>query len=176
MNCRCQHNARGPLIHLLRVPRGPAGTLVTARIIGRLTRDGAKDFVVRQKAIDIFRRSSVPPKDRYGEVCALLNWVKRNVRYTRDIFRVETLHTARKMLELRAGDCDDMTILLGALLLATGHPVRLVLAGFRPQRPHSYSHIYLEANVRGRWLALDATMPKPPGWSPPAIWKKVCSV
>jgi transglutaminase-like putative cysteine protease len=111
-----------------------------------------------------------------GEVCALFDFVKRNVRYTRDIFRVELLHSARRMLELRAGDCDDMTILLGALLLSTGHPVRLVLAGFRRNRPHAYSHIYPEVNVRGRWLAVDATMDKPIGWAPPALWKRICEI
>jgi transglutaminase-like putative cysteine protease len=85
-----------------------------------------------------------------GEVCALFDFVKRNIRYTRDIFRVELLHSARRMLERRAGDCDDMTILLGAMLLSTGHPVRLVLAGFRPDKPHVYTHIYPEVNVGGR--------------------------
>ena len=78
----------------------------------------------------------------------MFEWVRRNIRYTRDIFRVELLHTARRMLELRAGDCDDMTILLGAMLMATGHPVRLVLAGFRKQKRHGYSHIYLEVESR----------------------------
>ena len=41
-----------------------------------------------------------------------------------------------------------MTILLGAMLMATGHPVRLVLAGFRQQKRHGYSHIYPEVNRR----------------------------
>ena len=112
---------------------------MTASLIARLIREGAKDFYVRQKAIEIFRASGARPKDRLGEVCALFNWVRRNIRYTRDIFQVELLHSARRMLELRAGDCDDMTILLGAMLKSTGHPVRLVLAGFRPGKPHSYS-------------------------------------
>ena len=113
---------------------------------------------VRQKAIEIFRIAGVAPKDRFGEIRSLFEWVRRNIRYTRDIFRVELLHTARRMLELRAGDCDDMTILLGAMLMATGHPVRLVLAGFRKHKPHGYSHIYLEVNLGGNWIALDATM------------------
>src|SRR5262245_21549203 len=126
-----------PRIRVLRVPKGPRGTMVTAHLIGRLIRDGAKDFYVRQKAIEIFRAYGVQAKDRWGEVCSLFDWVRRNVRYTRDIFRVELLHGARRMLELRAGDCDDMTILLGALLISTGHPVRLVLAGFRPAKPHA---------------------------------------
>jgi hypothetical protein len=112
-----------PRISLLRVPSGNRGTLATAGIIAGLIRDGAKDFRVRQKAIEIFRVSGVPPKDRFGEIRSLFEWVRRNIRYTRDIFRVELLHTARRMLELRAGDCDDMTILLGAMLMSTGHPV-----------------------------------------------------
>ena len=111
-----------------------------------------------------------------GEACALFDFVKRNIRYTRDIFRVELLHSARRMLELRAGDCDDMTILLGAMLLSTGHPVRLVLAGFRKNRPHVYSHIYPEVNVSGRWIAIDATMDKPIGWAPPVVWKRICDI
>jgi transglutaminase-like putative cysteine protease len=165
-----------PRIRMFRVPRGAKGTLVTAKIIARLVEDGAKDFYVRQKAIEIFRVDGVQPKNRMGEVCALFDFVKRNVRYTRDIFRVELLHSARRMLDLRAGDCDDMTILLGAMLLSTGHPVRLVLAGFRRNRPHAYSHIYPEVNVHGRWMAVDATMNKPIGWAPPAIWKRICHI
>jgi hypothetical protein len=166
-----------PRIFRLRVPRGFRGTMATARLIADLIRHGAKDFFVRQTAIQIFRDYGVQPKDRYGEVCALYEWVKRNIRYTRDIFRVELLHTARRMLELRAGDCDDMTILLGAMLVATGHPVRLALVGFRPHKPHAYSHIYPEVNVNGRWIAIDATVwSRPMGFAPPALWKRVCEI
>jgi transglutaminase-like putative cysteine protease len=165
-----------PRIFLLNVPKGKNGTLTTARIIAQMIRDGAKDFYVRQYAIQIFRVYRVPAKDRFGEICSLFDWVRRNVRYTRDIFRVELLHTPRRMLELRAGDCDDMTILLGSMLLSTGHPVRLVLVGFRPHRPHLYSHIYPEVLVRGRWLALDATLPRPIGWAPPALWRRICNI
>jgi len=149
-----------PRIRVYRVPKGTAGTLVTARLIGRLIGEGAKDFYVRQKAIQIFRDHGVRPKDRAGEVLALFNWVRRNIRYTRDIFRTELLHSARRMLELRAGDCDDMSILVG----------------FRPNKPHAYSHIYPEVNVKGRWMAIDATMSRPIGWAPPAIWKRVCEI
>ena len=137
---------------------------------------GAKDFLVRQKAIQIFRECGVPAKDRHGEIRALFDWVRRNIRYTRDILGVELLHTPRRMLELKAGDCDDMTILLGAMLLSTGHPVRLALVGFRPHKPHSYSHIYPEAKVGKQWIALDATVKQPMGWAPPALWKRTCEL
>ena len=165
-----------PRITVHKVPQGTPGTLVTAKLIGGLIREGAKDFMVRQCAIEIFRRAGIRPKDKMGEVQALFDWVRRNVRYTRDILRVETLHTARRMLELKAGDCDDMTILLGAMLVSTGHPVRLALVGFNPKRPHVYTHIYPEVLVKDRWIAIDATVDRPIGWAPPALWKRVCDI
>jgi transglutaminase-like putative cysteine protease len=76
------------------------------------------------------------------------------------------------MLELRAGDCDDMTILLAAMLKAIGHPVRLVLVGFNPKRKAVFTHIYLEAFYKGHWIPLDATMDRPMGWSPHADHKQ----
>jgi len=160
----------------VRVPRGKPGTLETARLIGELIAEGSKDFRVRQKAIDIFRQCGVPAKDKWGEIQALFEWVRANIRYTRDIFQVETLHTARRMLELMAGDCDDMTILLGAMLKSTGHPVRLCLAGFRRRFPHLYSHIYPEVRIGRDWVAVDATMDQPIGWAPPAVWKRICEI
>jgi transglutaminase-like putative cysteine protease len=145
-------------------------------MIAGMILSGAKDFVVRQTAIAILRKAGVPEKDRAGEVRALFEWVRRNIRYTRDIFRVELLHSARRLLELRAGDCDDQTILLSSLLLSTGHPVRLVLAGFQPGRPHAYSHIYPEVHVAGRWIAVDPTLSGPMGTAAPAIWRSVCDI
>ncbi|MFN0172623.1 MAG: transglutaminase-like domain-containing protein [Bryobacteraceae bacterium] len=165
-----------PRIRIVRVPSGKPGTLHVAGIIGRMILAGARDFFVRQRAIQILREAGVPPKDRLGEAFALFRWVQSNVRYTRDILRVELLHTPRRMLELKAGDCDDMTILLGSMLRSTGHPVRIVLCGFRRDRPHSYSHIYPEVHAQGRWIALDATMSHPPGWAPPALWIRTCLV
>src|SRR5215469_16967158 len=167
---------REPRIYIGRIPRGYAGTRKTVGYIVHLVKEGAKDFCVRQKAINILIENAVRPKDYMGEIEALFEWVKNNVRYTRDIYRVELLHTARRMLELRAGDCDDMTILLGAMLVSIGHPVRLALAGFRPKKPYSYSHIYPEVNVKGKWIALDPTMDCPIGWAPPALWKRICEI
>jgi hypothetical protein len=75
-----------------------------------------------------------------------------------------------------AGDCDDMTILLAAMLEAIGHPTRLVIVGPDPRRPRLFSHIYLEVNLRDRWISLDPTMPFPMGWAPRAMVKEVISL
>jgi hypothetical protein len=161
-----------PRISLGQIPKGYTGTKKTVAYITSLIKEGAKDFCVRQTAIDILFENGVPPKDYLGEIRTLFAWVQNNVRYTGDIHRVELLHSARRMLELRASDCDDMTILLAAMLKAIGHPVRLVLVGFNPQRKAVFTHIYLEAFYKGRWIPLDATMNRPMGWAPRADHKR----
>jgi hypothetical protein len=161
-----------PHIALGYIPRGYRGTLRTVEHMMALIRAGAKDFYVRQKAIDILLERAVKPKDYLGEIKALFEWVQQRVRYTKDPFRVEVLHSARRLLELRAGDCDDMAILLGSMLEAIGHPVRLVLTGPDSLRPRLFSHVYLESYHKGRWIPLDATMPYPMGWAPRGLVKK----
>jgi hypothetical protein len=169
-------NFTQPRIFIGRIPKGYAGTRKTVELIADLVREGAKDFCVRQTAIEILMRHGVRPKDYLGEIDTLFEWVKRNVRYTRDIHRVELLHTARRMLELRAGDCDDMTILLCAMLKSIGHPVRLALVGFNPRRKKLFTHIYLEVFHKGWWIPLDPTVKRPMGWAPPADHKQVFPV
>jgi hypothetical protein len=165
-----------PQIYLGHIPKGYLGTERTLEHVQALIREGVKDFYVRQKAIDILLEQEIKPKDYLGEIKALFEWVQHNVRYTKDPFRVEVLHSARRMLELRAGDCDDMTILLGAMLEAIGHPIRLVVTGPDPRQPKLFSHIYLEVYHKGRWIPLDATMPYPMGWAPQTLVKKIIPI
>ena len=165
-----------PKISLGHIPAGWRGTQKTVEHVQGLIRAGAKDFYVRQKAIDILLEKHVKPKDYLAEIKALFEWVQRHIRYTKDTFQVEVLHSAKRMLELRAGDCDDMAILLGAMLEAIGHPVRLVLSGSNPLRQDLFTHIYLEVFHKGRWIPLDATMPHPMGWAPRTLVKKTIPI
>jgi hypothetical protein len=159
-----------------RIPSGPRGTDCTVDQIRSFILTGAKDFTVRRRVLDVLMARGVRPRDYLGEIKALFEWVQHNIRYTRDPHRVELLHSARRMLELRAGDCDDMTILLGAMLQSIGHPVRIVVVGPNPMRPRLFTHVYPEVQCRGRWIAVDATMPHPMGWAPRAVVKKIISL
>jgi Transglutaminase-like superfamily len=159
-----------------RIPSGSRGTDWTVEQIRSFILEGAKDFAVRRRVVEILMAQRVRARDYLGEIKALFEWVQRNIRYTRDPHRVELLHSARRMLELRAGDCDDMTILLGAMLQSIGHPIRIVVVGPNPRRPHLFTHVYPEVRFRGRWIAVDATVPHPMGWRPRAVVKKVISL
>ena len=165
-----------PSIYITHIPASYPGTRRTLEHVQSLIRAGAKDFYVRQKAIDILLERRVKPKDYLGEVKALFEWVQHSIRYTKDPYQVETLHSPQRMLQLRAGDCDDMTTLLGALLESIGHPVRLAIVGPDMFRPKLFTHIYLEVFCAGRWIALDPTMPYPMGWSPRTLVKEVFAI
>jgi len=69
---------------------------------------------VYARPLSIFCSRETSPKDYLGEIKVLFEWVQQNIRYTKDTFRVEVLHSARRMLELPAGD--GMAILLEAML------------------------------------------------------------
>lgn len=165
-----------PKVSLHHIPTGSRGTHKTVEHVQTLIRAGAKDFYVRQTAIDILLEKHVKPKDYLAEIKALFEWVQQHIRYTKDTFQVEVLHSARRMLELRAGDCDDMAIVLGAMLEAVGHPVRLVIIGPDPRKQDLFTHIYLEVFHKSRWISLDATMPYPMGWAPRAWVRKVITI
>ena len=69
---------RKPRIYIGRIPRGYAGTKKTVDYIAQLIREGAKDFCVRQRAIDILISMRVRPKDYLREIETLFEWVKNN--------------------------------------------------------------------------------------------------
>lgn len=146
------------------LPPGEEGTATTLRLMRRFIHDYKKASQVRETALTLI--SGVRQKDWVGEVRAIFNWVRDHIRYTRDINGVETLQTPLATMELGAGDCDDKTTLLAALLESIGHPTRLVAAGY--QAPRRYSHVYLETRLGARWVPLDATLLDKPMGSIPA--------
>ena len=101
-----------------------------------------------------------------GEIKKLHKFVRDEIRYTKDINTVETVHTADRVLSQGYGDCDDKAVLLASMLEAIGHPARFVAVGFQPNH---FSHVYVETLIGkkpGRWLALETTEPVSIGWSP----------
>jgi hypothetical protein len=109
--------------------------------------------------------------DRAGEVRELHRFVRDSIRYVGDVYGMETVQTPQATLEVGAGDCDDKSALLASLLLSIGHPVRYVLARTKPQDPTSFSHVYVETPIRGRWVPLETIVPgKPMGWAPRQFW------
>lgn len=145
----------------LKIPSGDAGADVTARALRQLIEFGKRDPRIRSTAVSILKSSDVPPYDRWAEVRALHGWVQKNVRYVQDPYQIEYVQTPDVMLSTLAGDCDDYTVLLGALLESVGYPIDIKIVGRDGRR--AFHHVYPVVHLDGLEVALDASMPVPFG-------------
>lgn len=122
--------------------------------MAKLAREGSRNIDVRSVAVEQTRR--LLQKDYEGEARLCLAFVRDQIRYVRDIRGVETVHAAEYVLHMGAGDCDDKSILLAAMLGSIGHRCRFVAVAFAPER---FSHVWVQCNIRGRWVDLEPTEP-----------------
>lgn len=132
--------------------------------MARLARAGKTKIDIRELALELTR--FVRQKDWRGQVYALFEYVRDQIRYTHDIFGVETVHTPEQVLLAQQGDCDDKCILLAALLESIGHPARFVALGFRSG---GFSHVIVQTLIGKQWVNLDTTEDRPMGWAPPNV-------
>lgn len=133
--------------------------------MAKLAKAGKTNIEIREKALELTRY--LRPKDWGGQVHALFEFVRDQIRYTRDVFGVETVHTPEQILKTEQGDCDDKSILLAALLQSIGHPAQFVAVGFR--QAGQFEHVFVQTKMGQRWISLDATEPVRMGWEPPRI-------
>jgi hypothetical protein len=148
-------------VRRMQMPGGDRGTEFTIAKIRELIHAGMTDQLINRQAMAIVHAAGVQPFDFVGEIRSIFDWTRRNIRFFKDIDGVETLRTAREVLTIRGGDCDDITVLLSSLLLTIGHGVRLVTISSDPEAPGVFSHIYAEVEIGGQWVALDAARRDP---------------
>lgn len=162
-------NSRAPVARLMGLAPGVNGTIQTLRIMRKLARESVKqpDQRIRLTALEIFRGAGVASRAAWlGQAQALQRYVANNIAYIRDPVDLELVQTPDVTLNLRAGDCDDQSTLLAALLVATGHPSRFVAVGMDGG---PLSHVLVETKIGERWCAAETIIKKPFGWFPPNV-------
>jgi hypothetical protein len=131
----------------------------------QLVDEALHDPSILRLAKDIIR--SVPAFDDFSEARALYDWVRQNIRFTKDPVNKETLYPPAELLKIRAGDCDDISMLLGTLLMAVGYPARLMTVAANGDE---FSHVYVEGQINGEWIPMDpARSDSQFGVAPPAF-------
>jgi transglutaminase-like putative cysteine protease len=121
--------------------------------MARFARSGEANPQLRELAERITR--NVFAHDYLSEYTAILNWVRTHIRYSRDPRTIEQLKQPHVVVQTRTGDCDDMSILIAALVAQMGGHVRFVAGAFKGKR--SYSHVWCEAYdpTSKTWVVLD---------------------
>ena len=121
---------------------------------------------VSQKCGDRF---CIPERDYWGEVKAVFNATRKNVRYVRDGLGMDTYQAANRTLEFSGGDCDDYSITLGSALLTIGFPIKLrvIQTIGSPDFNHIFLLVGLPPKNPSKWVSLDASVDQPAGWHAP---------
>ncbi|MBN1997071.1 transglutaminase domain-containing protein [candidate division KSB1 bacterium] len=75
-------------------------------------------------------------------------WIKNNIRYIYDIQALETFQSAHLTLfTIKAGDCDDLTILSAAMLESCGFPTKLMYLVKKINGVNYPIHIWLKVGI-----------------------------
>lgn len=116
-------------------------------------RDGAHNLQIRRLATRI--TAHVPSKQIDQELAALYMWARDNIRYRFDPVGIEWVQAPWVTVQERAGDCDDFTTLLSALVQSLGHRVRYRTVG---PTPKVQKHVTMQAWNGKRWIDLDPVL------------------
>lgn len=152
-----------------RIPEGRDGIKATLKLMVHIARRTRVTLPVRTLAQQLVQHC--PVNDRRCEASTLQRFVRDQIRYLRDIREVETLQFPEQTLQLRSGDCDDMALLLAALLESIGFKTRFCAVGVNGG---GYSHVLTQVLIPGSgWMSaevipIDGRQEKAPfGWFPP---------
>jgi predicted transglutaminase-like cysteine proteinase len=125
---------------------------------------------------DVLTPAGVAPRDFRGQLAAIFAWVQTNIHYTNE--STEQIQAPWWTIKHRTGDCDDMALLLAAMMAAIGHPFKLALAGKQRStgqflrwiegtpfpRGVDFSHIYVFGgdvpldDQNSTWWAMEPTL------------------
>lgn len=160
-------------------------TAQTVALMASAIRRTEHSPVIDRAAADIAGR--LPDNAQDADVAAaVFRYVQQRVRFVEDSELVaacwpsqpassEVLIDPDRLLSLDepAGDCDDFTMLVCALLRRLGVDCEIVTVAADPEHPDRWSHVYAYALLHpDRRLALDASHGDRPGWEAPQVYRR----
>lgn len=159
-----------PIIEYRPLAEGSAGTFqaldaMKAAVFGQIPPDysGYMDEFNRRAAEKVC--AGVPGQDDRAQIAALFDYVTHTIKYVPHPVNQQRVQDCRRTLELGSGDCVSKSICLVTMLASIGHEARFVAQCLDGD---SYSHVYVECQTPGGYLALDPVAEdKPIGWFQP---------
>lgn len=175
--CNCESAQTGLGYSAVPLLSGDAGVAQTIELMRKLIDAGVKDPKINQYAIDALRNSGAPQHDPLSAAKAIFDTVSANFYFVNDPVgpsgTKETLRWPRVTLELKAGDCDDFTVLICSLLGTIGESTRIVTVASDPRDPQQFTHVYPEVEINGDWIPVDVARPGAQfGLAPEHVYRK----
>lgn len=132
----------------------PEDTLVYMRQLARAAQEDVRLRMLAEKIVaNVFQR------DYISEYAAVLNWVRKNIRYARDPRTIEQVATPASTISRGTGDCDDMAVLIASLVSVLGGATRFTAGAFKhdPEGRPVLAHVWCEAldPNSNQWIVLD---------------------
>lgn len=105
-------------------------------------------------------------KNYYAELENAFNRLRQLYTYRRDPYQVEWVQSPWHTLKDGVGDCDDASVLVAAVMGATGAKYRFVTFKASPTRD-DWSHVLTEIYVSDKgWVAADLSVLRELGFRP----------
>lgn len=153
---------------------GDAGVSRTVEKIREIVNDAWRDLDVRAFAIKILKDAGAPQYDDWSKARAIYDWITHHFYFVLDPVTKEVLMPFPDLVQLGAGDCDEINATAMAVLLGViGYEPRLVTIAADASDPQSFSHVYVEALIQGNWIPMDAARPGAQiGVAPPSYFRR----
>ena len=145
---------------LQQIPEGEKATDETVALMIESVERSLRLPDLRLLTLKILQGAGAPDRDGLAQARAVFAWIVKNIRYVRDAIGVEVLQQPEITVKVRAGDCDDHTALVAAMLRSIGLPVRIKVIGTTPD---TFRHVFPEVFTGEKWLPMDTTAQRPFG-------------
>jgi transglutaminase-like putative cysteine protease len=154
-----------PTYSMQQIPDGADGIRATLKSMSHIV----KAYKTAPAIFELTRQLTrdLRQKDIYGEAKRVHQFVRDKIRYVKDIRGVETLQTPIQTLRIGQGDCDDKSTLVATMLETLGHQTRFKAVGFGDDG--SFSHVFPQVKMNGKWITLETTEPWPIGRNPKKV-------
>jgi len=116
------------------------------------------DLALKEFALKIIRDAGVAPKQEVEQALAIAEWVQENIYYVHE--GRETFQKPATTLRLLAGDCDDFTVLIAAMLGTVGIRNKLCILKINGRWAHIFPVAVVVQDGETHRLTLDATLNK----------------
>lgn len=108
--------------------------------------------------ISLAHRITAGARTNMEKVERIANWVKANIRYQKEPKKLDIFVPPERLINIKAGDCEDFSVLLSSLAGVVGIPSKWKVIS---QNGKVWSHIYPLLKVDGSYKPVDLTIPLP---------------